>query len=399
MKDKIIHICIICIGLLLSGCASIETAMDVVRPANQEVKTENTGEVQIEETSDQYTVQRINRPVLLGGYQCTVYYDQVILDGYSNIAQKINSSIEEETNRWLAEAEASAETYLQHSSDDLFDTAELASVYNANDYLSVHMITSWFMGGVATSNPYSYTYSKQTGEIIPITKLLGKDISQIDAIYSQKCAEKGLNYSYTNYLHESDYKYYINEDGDIVIYFYTYEVADGSAGAFEFNIGNLNELNGVSQEVSADQEQAIAYAVGEFSVSNDNVAIHTEPDLNSPETNTLSSRDRNPIYEMRFVGIDLWIRVGDGQWVNTNDPATDWQFRFYDYDKQIAQMDATDFKGVYLDKDEYNWDRYSIYIIPVYYRDKTQVVSWSLNYPDGNNSVLMAEMTDFGPTK
>lgn len=404
MKSRRIRTAV-CLTLLLSGCNGMEGSMDVVRPANQVINTENTETEQSQITVEPYIVQRTDRSVTEGNLECKIYYDQVILDGTSDAAAKINSSIENEMNRWLDEAQWYAESYLpeQRYSDDLFNFAELASVYNSKDYLSVHLKTARFMGGTASSDPYAYTYSKKTGELIPITQLLNKSIPEIDTIYSQKCAENGLNYNYTNYVVGGDYKYYISEEGDVIIYFTTYEVAEGAAGAFEFNIGNLNELTGDS---SAEEnvnstiiEQPMTGVIGEFKAAYNTVPVRSEPNDGAEEVRTLSNQDRNPIYEMQFNGLDLWIRVGDGEWVNADGVSADGEYRFYDYDSQFPQMDGSDFKGIYIDKDTYDWNVYGINIIPVYYRDKSQIVTTSYTFPYGNNCGLRIKVTDYSNSR
>lgn len=101
----------------------------------------------------------------------------------------------------------------------------------------------------AYNEVYFYNTDLKTGKEITIKEVLGDDYIKIIKEKTEKQmldrVKENSDFAYDiDYLKEmeikEDRKFYIKEDGEIVVFFDKYEVAPGSMGAQDFVVGNLD---------------------------------------------------------------------------------------------------------------------------------------------------------------
>ncbi len=176
------------------------------------------------------------------------YYERVVVDSSYRYADEINAYIKtksdqffsEETNNFMEYVEeyATKETSPLGNDVEFSNNLTLLGVYNDNGILSIRLCRDWMVGGVGDGSIYSYTFRLKDGKAITLPELLGKSEAETkqmveNAVYAKIDQVPGAfesdAKSIVSQCSASDYKYFVDEQGDVYVTFYRYEISQSAA--------------------------------------------------------------------------------------------------------------------------------------------------------------------------
>ena len=193
----------------------------------------------------EYTCEKTDASKTIEGTYCTIdcihYYNRVVISGDSDVAANINTVLENVSEQFMAAdslifeyAQSDCENEYYDTDNEYYDYAEQAVSYNGS-VISIVETQVWYCGGVQNIFKRGYTFSASTGkQITKITSLTNtKKLSAIRKALKKKILasdEYLLKSDVVKVLKAnkaSDYAFYINKKGNVVVCFQPYELGYG----------------------------------------------------------------------------------------------------------------------------------------------------------------------------
>ncbi len=168
------------------------------------------------------------------------------LKGKNAVINKINKELKKLakasfSNKSNAFGYAKTDCKQADKSDNYYDTLTQTVTYFGDRYLSVLTTEDWYAGGVSNTNEYGYVFDLTTGKrITKVTKLTKiKKLAKIKNTIIKKATKDGYDPAEVSSMKAKDFKFYISEDGKVMIVFGPYELGWGGwTKAYEFE-GNF----------------------------------------------------------------------------------------------------------------------------------------------------------------
>lgn len=136
-------------------------------------------------TSVEYTIQRDDASWYNanGELKLSQYYDKVVLNPINDNCVKINNLIQQESDKFLADANEQISFTKENPSpyDGWYSNySDTVVTTNGNGILSIKTSYVWFMGGVASYGDNGLNFNLNTGEILSLTDVLSLNKSEIE---------------------------------------------------------------------------------------------------------------------------------------------------------------------------------------------------------------------------
>ncbi len=117
--------------------------------------------------------------------------------------------------------------------------------YQDSRYICVRYQIIWWMGGSYTADYDTLVFSMETGQLLTLADLLAKEdnphgkvcdaVKAVTAEFGDPWAQTIADTVSAREL--TDFEFFLDEDGQIVVYFDTYDIAPGAAGRVEAPMG------------------------------------------------------------------------------------------------------------------------------------------------------------------
>lgn len=202
------------------------------------------------QTAD-YTIERQDRSVYNtdGSLALSWYYDLVQLTGDTEAAEAINKSLSGCCDSFFAQDVGNLPP--EKETDDVWcNTMDASVTQNGDGLLSVCLTRSWYMGGVANSDCLGYTYDLATGEALGLADLTGQDPDTLADTLRQLVKAYMSSHPEVEWFGEAadtvdsrsleDMLFWV-DSGEIVLCFFTYDLAPGAFGPVIIPTGVMAE--------------------------------------------------------------------------------------------------------------------------------------------------------------
>ena len=249
MKKFIFSITALFLALSLCACNTTNTEVNSSYNKGSDIQATEKTQEDIKIESVEYQISRQDNSYRNTSDEILIenYYDQVILKGDSESISLINNTISDNMHESFLKPE-DMQNYAQHATSEFpyrsNYTAEVT--HNANGYISIKMLSLWYMGGVNNSIWYGMTFNLNTGSPATLTELTEIDSKTLEA----QLKEKTWSYLTTEHKDElfaeayntlQDYTldkfdFYV-ENGEIVLLFPVYTFAPGVVGSMTVPTG------------------------------------------------------------------------------------------------------------------------------------------------------------------
>lgn len=241
-KEKIIN----------SDNANTEHATD-----STETSVDKNMDEQLYKTTVSYDAETgIERTTLdTQGHDASIFFEIPIFEETSGSYKAINAYM-----RGVRDDFFTSETLiraLEHIYDPDKAEQEGRYVYNrravvncdTDKYISISILYEWWMGGAGDYGSDSYTFSKETGELLSLTDIIDMPEDEIKKLImellkekSENSEEKGwIDLDYINGYALEDFEFVIR-DREVWINFDKYEAADGAHGGFDIKLIDLENF-------------------------------------------------------------------------------------------------------------------------------------------------------------
>lgn len=192
----------------------------------------------VAQAGEAYTYKTDKNNQMFIGNGCTIsvknYYKRVVLTGSSKAVKSINNQLKKFSDEFMANPSGAIDSaqndcdYL--SSDDTYNDYVTQKVtYISDDIVSIYTKSVWYAGGVSNTNEYGYTFNLKTGKLI--TKLTSvtktTSLSSIKSTLKKSIEAKQFDASDLTNMKSTDFHYYINSKGKVVVCFGPYELGYG----------------------------------------------------------------------------------------------------------------------------------------------------------------------------
>lgn len=293
-------------------------------------------------TSVEYTIQRDDASWCNanGELKLSQYYDKVVLNPINDNCVKINNLIQQESDKFLADANEQISFTKENPSpyDGWYSNySDSVVTTNSNGILSIKTSYVWFMGGVANYGDSGLNFNLNTGEILSLTDVFSLNKSEIEQYFKEQTKQyiadnpdKGWwNDEIQSAVSTVDaytldqFRYYIEND-NIYLCYPQYELGPGVMGPVTVccpitkpkkNIAIV--LNG--QELSFDQppintpEGRLLVPIRKIAESMDKLVLWSD----ETKTAFIDNSDNGliiPLYEMQMYianedGFNQWQRI------------------------------------------------------------------------------------------
>ena len=177
-----------------------------------------------------------------GRIDVVCYRERLSLAGKTKAVKKINKAVKKLANKYgidqvfeYAEERVADKYPIDDAYNVYYDTVDCAQTYNDGKIVSVRTFRVTNFGGVTNYLYANGTYDLKTGKSVKITKASGKTldyikkrlVGNINADFGEDVTEEAV--SYVNSMKESQFMYYVNDDGLCVVCFDSYDLGLGAA--------------------------------------------------------------------------------------------------------------------------------------------------------------------------
>ena len=233
----------------------------------------------------EWTIKRIDNSITdeNGNTLVRIYYDLVYTDNKREIANKINTYLENVYEEFLTNDgnKEKLQEYLPLSSPEypLVSTVEAEISYENEQYISIKWKQDWFMGGVYNIDYSGVTFSIETGEPVNLQDIYGFEPNVTLAYLKFAVMEYVNNNMESSELMQAacntvydynvdDFNFYL-QDNYPVLCFETYELAAGAYGSFEIpcsisvdkDMRSYEKENLIGRWVSGDDINQFVYVL------------------------------------------------------------------------------------------------------------------------------------------
>lgn len=173
-----------------------------------------------------------------GACAMRITYDQIVMNGDTPTAQKINQQLNKDRENFLRPlSEDLKQNILSnavYNPNSFHNTADAAIAYQSDSYLSICVSTNWYGGGVMTIDHYGLNFDLTTGNKATICMVTGMEWDALKPMLQKILAEfRGRHFTIPDNALEQfkmeDLPFFI-QNGEIMIAFPTYSVAVGAEG-------------------------------------------------------------------------------------------------------------------------------------------------------------------------
>ena len=188
--------------------------------------------------AEAYTYKTTKNNQTFKGEGCTItlkkYYKRVVLSGSSSAVKSINKQIKKYSDEFMAEPSGAVE-YAEddckyRTYDETYNDYVTQKVsYLSNDIISIVTTYNWYAGGVSNVNTYGYTFDLKTGkEITKLTSVTkSASLSKIKSTLTKRIEAKQYSASDLKDMKATDFHFYINSKGKVIVCFGPYELGYG----------------------------------------------------------------------------------------------------------------------------------------------------------------------------
>lgn len=201
------------------------------------------------EAKVKYETKKIDHSQTFDGTYCSItvenYYEYVQLKGSSNAIKKINKTLKNIAVKTMENESGAVENAAEECNDEYRTTdttyedyTSQSIAYQSKKVISFCSMYYWYAGGVANSGFYGYVFDLKTGkQIKDITKVTKqKSLSKIKKTLVKKilASDEYLLQSEVesiiNSKKASEFDFYLNKNGNVVVCFGPYELGYGGWG-------------------------------------------------------------------------------------------------------------------------------------------------------------------------
>lgn len=194
----------------------------------------------VTQAAEAYTYKTVKNNQTFKGEGCTItvknYYKHVVLSGSSSAVKSINKQLKKYSDAFMAEPSGAVEYAKDDCKYRTYDETYNDYVTQKVSYLSdgiVSIVTTWtwYAGGVGNTNIYGYTFDLKTGkEIKKLTSVTKTtSLTKIKSTLTKKIEADPNNFDPSDLkdMKATDFHFYINSKGKVVVCFGPYELGWG----------------------------------------------------------------------------------------------------------------------------------------------------------------------------
>lgn len=183
-----------------------------------------------------YKTEKDNKQVK--GESCTItvkhYYKRVVLSGSSAAIKSINKQLKKYSDTFMSKVSGAFEyaeddCNYRTENDTYNDYVTQKVSYLSKDIVSIVTTYNWYAGGVSNVDTYGYTFDLKTGkEIKKLTSVTKTtSLSKIKSTLTKKIKEQQYDPSELDNMKATDFCFYINSKGKVIVCFGPYELGYG----------------------------------------------------------------------------------------------------------------------------------------------------------------------------
>ena len=183
-----------------------------------------------------YQTEKNNRKFTGDGGTITVknYYKRVVLSGSSAAVKSINKQLKKYSDEFMANESGTIdyakEDCMYRTGNDTYNDYVTQKVsYLSKDIISIVTTSNWYAGGVSNVSTYGYTFDLKTGKEIKKLTAVTKttSLSKIKSTLTKKIDAQQFDSSDLKNMKATDFHFYINSNGRVVVCFGPYELGWG----------------------------------------------------------------------------------------------------------------------------------------------------------------------------
>ena len=183
-----------------------------------------------------YKTDKNNQTFKGKGCKITVknYYKRAVLSGSSKAVKSINKQLKKYSDEFMANESGAIDFAREdcnyRTSDDTYDDYVTQKVsYLSDDIISIVTTKNWYAGGVGNTVIFGHTFDLKTGkEIKKLTSVTKtSSLKKIKSTITKKIEAQQYSASDLRDMNATDFHYYINSKGKVIVCFLPYELGYG----------------------------------------------------------------------------------------------------------------------------------------------------------------------------